>query len=55
MVSKKILIIDDEQDLVSALEYFFKKEGYNVVVSTQSDDDPIYLRLALLEYSHQAA
>ena len=33
MRNKKILIVDDEQDILEFLSYNFKREGYNVTTS----------------------
>jgi len=38
MQGKKILVIDDEKDLVKLLEYNFKKEGYEVLSAFTGED-----------------
>ncbi len=34
---KKILIVDDEPNIVASLEYLMKKEGYEIAVATDGD------------------
>jgi DNA-binding response OmpR family regulator len=36
-VAKKILIVDDEPNIVISLEYLMKKEGFEVAVATDGD------------------
>jgi DNA-binding response OmpR family regulator len=36
-VSKKVLIVDDEPNIVISLEYLMKKEGFEVAVATDGD------------------
>lgn len=36
-MSKKILIVDDEPNIVISLEYLMKKEGFDVAVATDGD------------------
>jgi DNA-binding response OmpR family regulator len=36
-VPKKILIVDDEPNIVISLEYLMKKEGFDVAVATDGD------------------
>lgn len=36
-MSKKILIVDDEPNIVISLEYLMKKEGFQVAVATDGD------------------
>ena len=48
----KILIVDDEQDIIEFLSYNLEKEGFEVI--TEWIDDPLHLILAfqnLLEMS----
>jgi len=35
---KKIMVVDDDKDLLVAVKVFLKKEGYNVVVSTSCQE-----------------
>lgn len=43
MVSKKILIVDDEPNIVVSLEYLMKREGFEVAVARDGEEA---LRLA---------
>ena len=36
-MSKKVLIVDDEPNIVISLEYLMKKEGFEVAVATDGD------------------
>jgi DNA-binding response OmpR family regulator len=36
-MTKKILIVDDEPNIVISLEYLMKKEGFDVAVATDGD------------------
>lgn len=37
MTSKRILIIDDDEDILEILNIVFQDEGYNVVIANSSD------------------
>jgi len=37
-MSKKILIVDDEPNIVISLEFLMKKEGFTVAVASDGDD-----------------
>ena len=37
-VKKKILIVDDEQDIRELLEYYLKKEGYQVYTASNGEE-----------------
>ncbi|MDD2885921.1 MAG: response regulator [Dechloromonas sp.] len=37
-MSKKILIVDDEPNIVISLEFLMKKEGFEVAVATDGDE-----------------
>lgn len=37
-MTKKILIADDEQNIVISLEFLMKREGFTVVVATDGDE-----------------
>lgn len=37
-MAKKILIADDEQNIVISLEFLMKREGFDVVVATDGDE-----------------
>ncbi|OOQ56587.1 response regulator transcription factor [Mucilaginibacter pedocola] len=36
-MSKRILIIDDDENILDILHIIFREEGYNVIVSTSGD------------------
>jgi DNA-binding response OmpR family regulator len=37
-VNKKVLIVDDEPNIVTSLEYLMKKSGYEVKIARNGDD-----------------
>jgi DNA-binding response OmpR family regulator len=37
-MSKKVLIVDDEQNIVTALEYLLEKSGYEVMVAENGEE-----------------
>ena len=38
MIAKKILLIDDEQDILEILSYNLEKEGYEVFTANNCND-----------------
>lgn len=49
-MSKKILIVDDEPNIVMTLEYAFKKKGYEVFIARDGSE-----ALDILEYNYPEA
>jgi DNA-binding response OmpR family regulator len=57
MIKKKVLIIDNEQDLLDVLELYLTEEGYAVTTATSTDDIQALVKkhkpdLIVLDYIH---